>query len=54
MLRHVRHDSIYWFCRSCWQEMPDFTSTLSGRGQLESSLNKQPCQIKRQKLAILV
>ncbi|PSB13076.1 hypothetical protein C7B61_05050 [filamentous cyanobacterium CCP1] len=22
MLRHIRHHQVYWFCRSCWQEMP--------------------------------
>ncbi|HEY9834356.1 MAG TPA: hypothetical protein V6D26_27650 [Stenomitos sp.] len=22
MLRHVRQRQVYWFCRSCWQEMP--------------------------------
>ncbi|NJN31365.1 MAG: hypothetical protein HC824_13770, partial [Synechococcales cyanobacterium RM1_1_8] len=22
LLRHVRNSEIYWFCRSCWQEMP--------------------------------
>lgn len=22
MLRHISKDRIYWFCRSCWQEMP--------------------------------
>jgi len=22
MLRHIRHHQMYWFCRSCWQEMP--------------------------------
>ncbi|MBD2463464.1 hypothetical protein H6G89_20890 [Oscillatoria sp. FACHB-1407] len=24
MLRHVRHHEVYWFCRTCWQEMPLF------------------------------
>ncbi|OWY63773.1 hypothetical protein B7486_51130 [cyanobacterium TDX16] len=22
MLRHIRGQHLYWFCRSCWQEMP--------------------------------
>jgi hypothetical protein len=22
LLRHVDHGSLYWFCRSCWAEMP--------------------------------
>ncbi len=23
LLRHARHNQIYWFCPHCWQEMPD-------------------------------
>jgi ribosomal protein L37AE/L43A len=26
LLRHARNSGIYWFCPSCWQEMPDFSS----------------------------
>jgi len=22
LLRHVRHTGVYWFCQSCWQEVP--------------------------------
>ncbi|HEY9703114.1 MAG TPA: hypothetical protein V6C58_11745 [Allocoleopsis sp.] len=22
MLRHIRHNHVYWFCRNCWSEMP--------------------------------
>lgn len=22
LLRHVRHGGVYWFCTSCWQEVP--------------------------------
>lgn len=22
LLRHIRGKNVYWFCRSCWQEMP--------------------------------
>jgi hypothetical protein len=22
MLRHIRNQQVYWFCRHCWQEMP--------------------------------
>ncbi|NEQ25894.1 MAG: hypothetical protein F6K28_43945 [Microcoleus sp. SIO2G3] len=22
LLRHVRHRGVYWFCQSCWQEVP--------------------------------
>lgn len=22
LLRHVRHGQLYWFCKTCWQEVP--------------------------------
>ncbi|MBW4498414.1 MAG: hypothetical protein KME57_02190 [Scytonema hyalinum WJT4-NPBG1] len=22
LLRHVRHGEFYWFCKTCWQEVP--------------------------------
>ncbi len=25
MLRRVRQGKVYWFCRTCWQEMPVLT-----------------------------
>ncbi len=29
MLRHIRHHEIYWYCPSCRQEMPNFTTLIS-------------------------
>ncbi|MCY7274948.1 MAG: hypothetical protein LH702_14760 [Phormidesmis sp. CAN_BIN44] len=29
MLRHVRHGSLYWFCRTCWSEMPDLNYSVA-------------------------
>ncbi|MBG1243631.1 hypothetical protein F8R90_21355 [Nostoc sp. NZL] len=26
MLRHIRLQQTYWFCRHCWQEMPNLNS----------------------------
>ncbi|OKH32755.1 hypothetical protein NIES2119_25355 [[Phormidium ambiguum] IAM M-71] len=26
LLRHIRHNQIFWYCRHCWQEMPNFNS----------------------------
>ncbi|MEC4887920.1 MAG: hypothetical protein SAL70_42430 [Scytonema sp. PMC 1070.18] len=35
LLRHVRHGSLYWFCKTCWQEVPLLTvnqiSSVEGR-----------------------
>ncbi|MGH8000399.1 MAG: hypothetical protein ACREPR_13450 [Brasilonema sp.] len=25
LLRHVRHGELYWFCKTCWQEVPLLT-----------------------------
>ncbi|MEA5620855.1 hypothetical protein VB711_23875 [Cronbergia sp. UHCC 0137] len=25
LLKHIRGSTTYWFCRTCWQEMPIFT-----------------------------
>ncbi|GAA6618942.1 hypothetical protein [Scytonema sp. NUACC26] len=25
LLRHVRHGEVYWFCKTCWQEIPLLT-----------------------------
>lgn len=35
ILRHVRHGELYWFCPSCWQEMP--LLSISRLSNLESS-----------------
>lgn len=28
LLRHIRHNEIYWYCTSCHQEMPNFTTLI--------------------------
>jgi hypothetical protein len=31
LLRHIRQGELYWFCKSCWQEVPVLTvSRMSG------------------------
>ncbi|NJN86608.1 MAG: hypothetical protein HC881_10225 [Leptolyngbyaceae cyanobacterium SL_7_1] len=27
LLRHARHNRVYWFCPHCWQEMPNLQIT---------------------------
>lgn len=29
MLRHIRSNQVYWFCRNCWQEMPNIEQKRS-------------------------
>lgn len=31
LLRHVRHGKLYWFCTSCWQEVPIFAVSQTTR-----------------------
>ncbi|KAB8333422.1 hypothetical protein SD80_016540 [Scytonema tolypothrichoides VB-61278] len=37
LLRHVRHGELYWFCKTCWQEVPVLTVSqipnLEGRSK---------------------
>ncbi len=33
MLRYIRREGIYWFCTSCWQEMPDLASLINAQKQ---------------------
>lgn len=28
LLRHARHTGVYWFCTSCWQEVPSFSNMV--------------------------
>ena len=28
LLRHLGNDRIYWFCRNCYQEMPNLNFTI--------------------------
>ncbi len=37
LLRHVRNNSIYWYCPHCREEMPDLESMLLSRSQLSQS-----------------
>ncbi|MEG4143152.1 MULTISPECIES: hypothetical protein [unclassified Microcoleus] len=30
LLRHARHNRVYWFCSHCWQEMPDLAEMILG------------------------
>lgn len=51
LLRHIRGTEVYWFCRTCWQEMPILslsTSNLSaelGNAELHTR-HKQLIQAK--------
>ncbi|WP_460202378.1 hypothetical protein [Scytonema sp. NUACC21] len=46
VLRHVRNQGVYWFCQSCWQEVPllhisqphSFTHGRNGKPPMSSQL----------------
>ncbi len=44
LLRHVRSQGVYWFCPSCWQEMPNFTKEVKKINLLEINI-KNPCKV---------
>lgn len=49
LLRHARNNQVYWFCTSCWQEMPDLASMVvaknSHRKQLERLMMGHPSSL---------
>lgn len=47
MLRHIRHQQVYWFCRSCWQEMPFLESKSLSLVPTALNLNFTPLSLKQ-------
>ncbi|MGB3510538.1 MAG: hypothetical protein WBA93_15140 [Microcoleaceae cyanobacterium] len=37
LLRHARHNTIYWYCPHCREEMPDLELMIISRSQLLQS-----------------
>jgi predicted amidophosphoribosyltransferase len=42
LLRHARHNHIYWFCPHCWQEMPDLESVVLASTQAPCATQHVP------------
>ena len=53
LLRHVRHNTIYWYCPHCREEMPDLESMLLNRSQLSKSYGDW-LGLRKQKSEVLV
>jgi hypothetical protein len=67
LLCHISHNHIYWFCPSCWQEMPvcdlaashSLTEVISGKLSImhqkieESSFNREKDLINSSELDII-
>ncbi|AFY56371.1 hypothetical protein Riv7116_3929 [Rivularia sp. PCC 7116] len=39
LLSHISHNHVYWFCPSCWQEMP--VSALPNSHSLTASISEK-------------
>lgn len=46
LTRHIQQQQVYWFCRSCWQRIPDLELD---RVDLSSTLCDNPTTIRLQK-----
>ncbi|MGK7951954.1 MAG: hypothetical protein AB4368_24995 [Xenococcaceae cyanobacterium] len=38
MVRHIAHHREFWFCRNCWQEMPDLSIATEKNTPVKSQL----------------
>ena len=47
LIKEFRHQEFIWFCRSCWQEMPDLASLLNQKNSSFNSTNIVLIQSKR-------
>jgi hypothetical protein len=41
MVRCIRKDGVYWFCSSCWQEMPDLDSLMQFKHKTDLEHNQK-------------
>ncbi len=44
LLRHVRQGRLYWFCTSCWQEVPLFAVGQTARTEA-SAVRERPVSV---------
>lgn len=42
MLHHLEHGREYWFCRHCWQEMPDLENAHHKAHKLSEIISLSP------------
>ncbi len=41
LLRHVRHGELYWFCQTCWQQLP-LLSAIRTHTEARTKFTKHP------------
>ncbi len=44
LLRHFRQGGVYWFCTSCWQEVPLFAVGQTARAEV-SAVRERPVSV---------
>ncbi len=42
LMRHACNNRIYWFCRFCWQEMPDFSTQVLKSAAVAGTIQATP------------
>ncbi len=40
LVRHIRSKGVYWFCRHCYQEMPNYDSLLGNSLETATHLSR--------------
>ncbi|MDJ0678165.1 MAG: hypothetical protein QNJ36_22740 [Calothrix sp. MO_167.B42] len=45
LLRHVRQGEVYWFCKTCWQEVPSLSVSLRSNIKAINSTAFSPLEI---------
>ena len=47
MLHHIGNDRDYWFCRSCWQKMPDLSQVKNSRSIRQEGISNLSTGLQR-------
>ncbi|WP_377962625.1 hypothetical protein [Almyronema epifaneia] len=43
VLRHIRHNKVYWFCQHCWQEVPELSQAIENKRWQPSAVLTTHC-----------
>lgn len=54
MLHHLDRDREYWFCRECWQEMPDLEVVKENRYNQQNQIVNLSIGLSKRKNPVLI
>lgn len=54
MLHHLRHRQEYWFCRTCWQEMPVLPMSLKGANYPQNKIVNLSSRLMKDSKAVAI